>query len=46
VRADHEESGFTDNRTYEYADAKFEANDHFRRVLLSRTIFLRNSRLQ
>jgi len=46
VRADHEESGYTDNRTYEYADAKFEANDHFRRVLLSRTIFLRNSRLQ
>jgi type IV pilus assembly protein PilW len=46
VRADHEESGFTDTRTYEYADAKFEANDHFRRVLLSKTIFLRNSRLQ
>jgi type IV pilus assembly protein PilW len=44
VRADHEEPGFTDNRTYEYADTKFAANDHFRRLVLSRTIFLRNSR--
>lgn len=46
VRADQEEPGFTDNRTYEYADTKFPANDHFRRMVLSRTVFLRNSRLQ
>lgn len=46
VRADHEEVGFTDDRNYQYANVKFQPNDHFRRVVLSRTIFLRNSRLQ
>lgn len=46
VRADVEERGFRDKRTYTYADTKFDADDGFRRVVMSRTIFLRNSRQQ
>lgn len=46
VRADLEEPGFRDKRTYTYADTEFKADDGYRRVLLSRTIFLRNSRQQ
>ncbi len=47
VRADQPERGFTDGRTYEYADIEpFEPEDNFRRVLISRTIYLRNSRQQ
>ena len=47
VRADQPERGFTDNRIYDYADIEpFQPNDNFRRVLTSRTIFLRNSRQQ
>ena len=46
VRADAEEAGFRDDRTYAYADTEFEADDRFRRVVMSRTIFLRNSRQQ
>jgi len=46
VRADHEEPGFTDDHKYQYANVNVQPNDHFRRVVLSRTIFLRNSRLQ
>ncbi|MDH3647904.1 MAG: PilW family protein [Gammaproteobacteria bacterium] len=45
VRADTPELGFTDNRTYTYADQNFTpAGDDasFRRLLVSRTIFLRN----
>jgi type IV pilus assembly protein PilW len=48
VRADRPEIGFTDSRTYEYGDRTgadaYEPNDGFRRVLISRTIQLRNSR--
>jgi type IV pilus assembly protein PilW len=45
VRAEAPERGFTDNRTYQYADIQpFTPNDNFRRVLISRTIYLRNSR--
>lgn len=45
VRADQPERGFVDQRTYEYADiAPFRPNDNFRRVVISRTIYLRNSR--
>ena len=48
VRADRPEIGFTDDRTYEYGDRTgvdaYEPNDGFRRVLISRTIQLRNSR--
>jgi type IV pilus assembly protein PilW len=46
VRGDLPESGFVDGRRYQYADTDFTPNDGFRRVLLSRTIFLRNSRQQ
>jgi hypothetical protein len=46
VRADAEEPGFKDNRKYDYADTSFTANDGYRRVLASRTVFLRNSRQQ
>jgi type IV pilus assembly protein PilW len=62
VRSENEEQGFTDDRTYEYAD-RSEANggvtsdlndaasatfaykpgDKYRRLLVSRTIFLRNA---
>lgn len=44
VRADQPERGFVDGRTYEYANIEpFEPEDNFRRVLTSRTIYLRNS---
>jgi len=46
VRGDQPETGFTDNRHYEYADTDFTPNDGFRRVVMSRTIYLRNSRQQ
>jgi len=47
VRADEPEPSFTDARTYAYADVEFTpagAERHFRRVLMSRTITLRNGR--
>lgn len=47
VRADRPEQGFEDNRRYEYADVDYTpAGDdrRFRRVLMSRTIFLKNAR--
>lgn len=46
VRADNEERGFVDKREYTYANVDFKADDSYRRVLMSRTIFLRNSRQQ
>jgi hypothetical protein len=36
--------GFIDNRRYQYADTDFTPDDGFRRVVMSRTIYLRNSR--
>ena len=47
VRADQAEATFVDTRTYRYADMEFTASAaerHFRRVLMSRTITLRNAR--
>ncbi len=47
VRADRPEPGFVDDRRYEYADVDFTPNAdeaRFRRVLMSRTILLRNAR--
>jgi type IV pilus assembly protein PilW len=47
VRADVAEPTFTDTRTYRYADIEFTpsgAERNFRRVLMSRTITLRNAR--
>lgn len=45
VRTERQENGFTDDRAYAYADRNFAApNDGFRRMVVSRTIFLRNAR--
>jgi type IV pilus assembly protein PilW len=44
VRAEEAEMGFVDNRNYVYGSTNFTPNDSFRRVLMSRTIFLRNTR--
>lgn len=48
VRAEQPETGFTDGRTYTYASrtggAAFTPADSFRRVLVTKTIALRNTR--
>lgn len=44
VRAEEPEPGFADQRTYVYGDVDLKPADGFRRVLMSRTIYLRNSR--
>ncbi len=44
VRAEEREIGFEDNRTYKYGSIDKAFNDGYRRVLMSRTIFLRNAR--
>ena len=47
IRADDLEPGFFDTRTYEYAGVTYKAagaDRGYRRVLVSRTIFLRNAR--
>jgi type IV pilus assembly protein PilW len=48
VRAEQQETGFTDGRTYTYASrtgaAAYTPGDSFRRVLISKTIALRNTR--
>ena len=48
VRAEQPEFSFTDTRTYTYADrvggAAYTPGDNFRRVLVSKTIALRNTR--
>ena len=48
VRAEQQESGFTDGRTYDYASRTgadvYAPADAFRRVLVSKTIALRNTR--
>jgi len=44
VRAETPERGFVNNRRYVYADRDVTKNDGFRRVLMSRTIQLRNTR--
>jgi type IV pilus assembly protein PilW len=43
VRAETPEVGFTDNRSYSYGDRVYEPNDGFRRLLVSRTIQVRNA---
>ncbi len=48
VRGDQLEPGFVDDRTYRYADVEYTptgADRAFRRVLLTRTIALRNARI-
>ena len=47
VRSEQPEPGFVDNRTYRYANVEFTpsgAQRNYRRVLLSRTVALRNAR--
>jgi type IV pilus assembly protein PilW len=45
VRAEQQETGFIDGRTYTYASrAAYAPADSFRRVLVSKTIALRNTR--
>ena len=45
VRAERPENGFTDTTNYVYADQNVGPfNDQFRRVLVSKTIYLRNNR--
>ena len=48
VRAEQPEAGFTDGRTYDYASRTsgnvYTPADNFRRVLVSKTIALRNTR--
>jgi type IV pilus assembly protein PilW len=44
VRAESADPSFADRRAYQYADrASFTPNDNFRRLLVSRTIFIRNA---
>jgi type IV pilus assembly protein PilW len=43
VRAENPEVGFRDGRTYEYADRSYTPADNFRRLLVSRTIQIRNA---
>ena len=45
VRAERAENGFTDGATYTYADRSVGPfNDGFRRLVVSKTIYIRNSR--
>lgn len=45
VRAERREGGFTDTANYVYADRNVPPfNDEFRRVVVSKTIYLRNAR--
>ncbi len=44
VRSDKQDMSFTDDRTYSYADrSNYAPNDHFRRILIAKTIFIRNA---
>jgi type IV pilus assembly protein PilW len=45
IRAEQRENGFTDTTNYVYADQNIAApNDAFRRMVVSKTVYLRNSR--
>jgi hypothetical protein len=49
LRAERREPGFADPTVYQYAGQTFDPvspNDQFRRVVVSRTIYLRNSNLR
>jgi len=47
LRAERIENGFTDTATYVYADRNVGPfNDNFRRVVVSRTIYLRNANIR
>ncbi len=44
VRAERRETGYENTNTYAYADESFTANDSYRRLVVSKTIYLRNAR--
>jgi type IV pilus assembly protein PilW len=44
IRSERVENGYTDTATYTYGDRIYTPNDGFRRVLVSKTIYLRNAR--
>jgi type IV pilus assembly protein PilW len=44
LRAEQPEAGYVNNTRYQYANTDFTANDSLRRVVVTRTIFLRNAR--
>jgi hypothetical protein len=44
LRAETPEQGFVNNKRYVYADRDVTVNDSYRRVLMSRTFQLRNTR--
>jgi type IV pilus assembly protein PilW len=45
IRAERRENGFTDDATYVYADRNVGPfNDSFRRIVVTKTVFLRNAR--
>jgi hypothetical protein len=47
VRAERAENGYTDAVAYQYADQVIPAfNDGYRRVVVSKTIYLRNANLR
>lgn len=43
IRAEKPDPTFTDTRNYSYADRTYSPNDNYRRLLVSRTIFIRNA---
>jgi len=45
IRAERAENGFSDTNVYQYADVNVGPfNDGFRRIVVSKTIYLRNAR--
>jgi type IV pilus assembly protein PilW len=44
VRSETPEQGFVNTTRYQYGTVDFTPNDNFRRVLVSRTVYLRNAR--
>jgi len=44
ARAERPEVGYLNDTTYSYAGVNFTPNDGFRRILVSRTIYVRNAR--
>jgi type II secretory pathway component PulJ len=43
MRAQFPDTTYNNTQTYSYGDRVFTANDHFRRLLVSRTIYIRNA---
>jgi type IV pilus assembly protein PilW len=45
IRAERIEGGFVDGTNYNYADENATYNDNFRRLVVTKTIYLRNARI-